>query len=114
MKKVAKQSDLYDLPNLGPCSVERLEAVGISSTKQLLKLGPEKAYDKLCTYYKIHMHMAFLYVLRAAVSFALEKVDREGALCWWMFRSPKDKEIVIHYKNKFNNKTPKKVVKNKK
>lgn len=104
MKKEHKQSDLYTLPNLGPRSVERLEKVGITSIKHLQKYGPEKVYDKLCTYYKVYMHMAFLYVLRAAHSFSSGKIDREGALQWWMFRSVKDKELARLYKNKFKEK----------
>ncbi len=118
MKKlVFEKSDLLDLPNIGPQSLKRLQAVGVSTIKQLQKYGPEKAYDMLCTHYKTHMHMAFLYVLRAAVSYANEKIDSEGAKRWWMFRSPKDKELVVYYKEKFNKKnTPnkKKVVTKKK
>lgn len=99
MKK--QKSDLYELPNLGPRSIERLEKVGITSIKQLQKYGPEKVYDKLCVHYKTHMHMAFLYVLRSACSYANGNIDWEGAKRWWMFRSVKDKEIVSYYKNKF-------------
>ncbi len=102
MKKTKVKSDLYELPNLGPRSIERLEQVGVTSIKQLQKYGPEKVYDMLCTQYKTHMHMAFLYVLRSACSYANEKIDREGALRWWMFRSPKDRELVIYYKQKFS------------
>ncbi len=104
MKKENKQSDLYTLPNLGPRSIERLEKVGVTSIKQLQTYGPERVYDKLCAYHKTHMHMAFLYVLRSAHSFANGKVDKEGALQWWMFRSVKDKELVKFYKNKFKQK----------
>jgi hypothetical protein len=104
MKKGKKQSDLYTLPNLGPRSVEHLEKVGVTSIKHLQKYGPEKVYDKLCMHYKAHMHMAFLYVLRSAHSFANGKIDKAGAMRWWMFRSVKDKELVKFYKNKFKEK----------
>lgn len=101
MKK-AYTSDLYDLPNLGPKSVAHLEHIGIFSVKDLQKYGPEKVYDKLCTYYQTHMHMAFLYVLRAAHSYSLDKIDWKGAKRWWMFRSPQDKDLVVYYKKKFS------------
>ncbi len=101
MKKTTAKSDLYELPNLGPRSIERLEKIGVTSIKQLQKHGPEKVYDMLCTHYKTHMHMAFLYVLRSAYSYANGKIDRDGALRWWMFRSVKDKDLVLQYQKKF-------------
>lgn len=103
MKKLYT-SDLYTLPNLGPKSIAHLENIKITSIADLQKYGPEKVYDRLCTHYKTHMHMAFLYVLRAAHSYSVDKIDWEGAKRWWMFRSPQDKALVVYYKQKFNKK----------
>lgn len=107
MKSKSALSDLYTLPNIGPRSVALLGSVGVKTIKQLQKLGPEKVYDKLCLSQKSHIHMAFLYVLRAAYSYSNEKVDFDGAKKWWLFRSPKDKDLVVYYKQKFNNKLKK-------
>ncbi len=104
-----QQSDLYTLPNIGKASVKQLESIGISSIRMFLKIGPEKAYQKICIKKNMHVHMAFLYVLRSAYSYAHEKIDWDGALRWWMFRSPKDKELVIYYKEKFKSKNPSRV-----
>jgi hypothetical protein len=112
---IKKQSDLYTLPNIGEASVKQLEGIGISTIRMFLKIGPEEAYKKMCIKKKMHVHMAFLYVLRSAYSYARGKIDWSGALRWWMFRSPKDRELVVYYKNKFNkNHAPKKVIKKEK
>ena len=104
MNKKTK-SDLYTLPNIGVASVTQLAGVGVTTIQDFQKIGPEKAYEKMCEKKQMHLHMAFLYVLRAAYSYSHGKIDWEGAKKWWMFRSPKDKELVIYYKQKFKSKT---------
>lgn len=96
-----KNSELLELPNIGQRSVNHLHRVGIKSIAQLQKLGAEKVYEKMCRKQKMHVHMAFLYVLRAALFWSYNRDRREEALRWWMFRSPSDHLLVLKYKKLF-------------
>jgi len=45
---MAKASELQQLPNIGVTLAKKLSAIGIESERDLKKIGPAKAYMKLC------------------------------------------------------------------
>lgn len=88
LKNKIRKSDLLNLINIGPKSVQLLNRSNIKSVKDLKKIGAEEAYRKICSRENKKIHPAFLYVMRAALWYEKNQDKREVAKMWWMFRRP--------------------------
>ena len=91
-----KNSELLQLPNVGPKTVAQMHAVGVTTIKQFLRIGPEKIYERCCEQQGYKIHRAYLYVLRAAKFWCYNKDKRDKALRWWMWKDLKPIRIIRH------------------
>lgn len=97
MRKIKKpKSELLQLPNVGPKTIAHMNAIGIVTIKQFLRVGPEKIYERCCKQQGYTMHRAYLYVLRAATFWCYNKDKRDQALRWWMWKDLKPIRIIRH------------------
>lgn len=59
---------LDDLPNIGPTLLRKLNRIGVHSVNDLKKLGPAKAYAKLCRFEEKRLPVCYyLYSLEGAL-----------------------------------------------
>jgi hypothetical protein len=93
-KSKGQKSELLQLPNVGPKTIAQMNAIGITTIKQFLRVGPEKIYERCCKKQGVTIHRAFLYVLRAAMFWCYNKDKRDQALRWWMWKDLKPIRII--------------------
>lgn len=85
----SKKSELLNLLNIGPRSARWLESIGVKNIKSFMKNTPENMYSRLNKKHNTQFHRAFLYVMRAAQYYELNKDKRAQASRWWEFKEVK-------------------------
>lgn len=65
--KIMKSVKISEMRNLGPASEKMLAKIGINTSQQLIKLGPEKAF-KIMKEKGMKPHTSFLYAMIGAVT----------------------------------------------
>jgi len=86
MKKLHHESNLREIPGVGP-SIERdLLDIGINRVEDLKGRRPDELYDKLCGLRKKKIDRCVLYVFRCAVYYAGTGRRDPELLKWWNWK----------------------------
>lgn len=80
------ESDLEQIPGVGPKMAVCLREIGIFSINDLRGKSAERLYEKLCSYKAAKVDRCVLYVFRCAVYFANNQKHDPELLQWWNWK----------------------------
>ena len=80
------ETDLEEIPGVGPSIANDLERLGIRKIEDLKDKNPEALYDKLEELEGQHIDRCMLYVMRCAVYYASNDSYDPKLLKWWNWK----------------------------
>ena len=79
-------SDLQQVPGVGPRIAGYLQSIGIHSVADLQDKDPERLYRQLCRKHSRVFDRCLLYVLRCATYYASTPMPHSNRLQWWKWK----------------------------
>jgi hypothetical protein len=84
--KNKSNSDLQNIPGVGPRTEQELQAIGIKCVRDLKGKDPEELYEKMCKRKGTRVDRCELYVFRCAVYYADHERRDPRRLKWWNWK----------------------------
>jgi nucleotidyltransferase/DNA polymerase involved in DNA repair len=94
------ESDLEQLPGVGPSIAADLRALGIRRVADLRGKDPEKLYLLLCRQEGKQLDRCLLYVFRCAIYAATTPRPKAQLLKWWNWKDQPSRGLRNHVRQK--------------
>lgn len=86
MKRKFPQSDLRQIPGVGPSIEQDLLEIGIRCVADLKRRDPEELFLQSCASQGVPLDRCLLYVYRLAVYYAEHEARDPALLKWWHWK----------------------------